>query len=82
VHILCAKRRGLAREDENEALQKARKEKIAKLERDLKLLEAQRQEDVSKETAEVLRNSIDEARNALDVWRVAYERKMPPQSWE
>jgi hypothetical protein len=69
-------------EDEIEALQQVRKEKIAKLERDLKLMEAQRQEDVSKEKAEALRNGIDEARNALDVWRVAYERKMPPQSWE
>jgi hypothetical protein len=69
-------------EDEIEALQQVRKEKIAKLERDLKLMEAQRQEDVSKEKAEVLRIGIDEARNALDVWRVAYGRKMPPQSWE
>jgi uncharacterized protein YydD (DUF2326 family) len=69
-------------EDEIETLQQVRKEKIAKLERDLKLMEAQRQEDVSNEKAEALRNSIDEARNALDVWRVAYERKMPPQSWE
>jgi hypothetical protein len=69
-------------EDGIETLQQMRKEKIAKLERDLRLMEAQRQEDVSKEKAEVLRNSIDEARNALDVWRIAYERKMPPQSWE
>ena len=45
-------------------------------------MEAQRQEDVSKEKAEALRNGIDEARNALDIWRVAYGRKMPPQSWE
>jgi uncharacterized protein YaiL (DUF2058 family) len=69
-------------DDANEALQRVRKEKIAKLERDLRLMEAQRQEDVSKEKAEVLRNGIDEAKNALDIWRVAYERKMPPQSWE
>jgi hypothetical protein len=50
-----------------EALQQSRKAEIKKLEHDLKLMEAQQQEDVSKEKAEVLRDSIDGARNALDV---------------
>ena len=52
----------------------------------LKLMEAQQQafeaEDLNTEKAKVLRDSIDGARNALDVLRVAYERKVPPQPWE
>jgi hypothetical protein len=74
------------KDDEFEALQQMRKEEIKKLERDLKLMEAQHQafeaEDLNKERAKVLRDSIDGARNALDVLRVAYERKLPPQPWE
>jgi hypothetical protein len=67
-------------------LQEQRKKAIEKLERDLRLLEAQREafgaEDLNRDKAEVLRDRIDGAKNALDVFRVMYERAMPLQSWE
>jgi hypothetical protein len=73
-------------DDELEALQQRRKVEIEKLEKDLTLMEAQRAtfetEDLNKEKATVLRDSIDGARNALDILRVTYGRRMPPQSWE
>jgi hypothetical protein len=73
-------------DDELEALQKRRKEEIEKLEKDLPLMEAQRAafetEDLNKEKATVLRDRIDGAKNALDILRVTYGRKMPPQTWE
>jgi hypothetical protein len=73
-------------DDELEALQQRRKAEIEKLEKDLTLMEAQRgafeTEDLNKERAAVLRDSIDGATNALDILRVTYGRKMPPQSWE
>jgi hypothetical protein len=73
-------------DDEMEALQQRRKEEIEKLEQGLTLMEAQRAafetEDLNKEKANVLRDRIDGARNALDIWRVAYGRKMPRQPWE
>ena len=68
------------------ALQQERKKVIEKLERDLKLLEAQREafdaEGLKTEKGEALRDGINGARNALDVFRVAYERALPLQSWE
>jgi hypothetical protein len=71
---------------ELEALQQRRKVEIEKLEKDLTLMEAQRgafeTEDLNKERATILRDNIDGARNALDILRVTYGRKMPPQSWE
>jgi hypothetical protein len=70
---------------EFQTLQQRRKEKINKLEQDLKLMEAQQQAfgaaDLNKENGKGLLDSIDGARNALDVLRVAYERKLPPQPW-
>jgi septal ring factor EnvC (AmiA/AmiB activator) len=70
-------------DDELEALQQRRKEEIETLEQDLTLLEAQRAafetEDLK---ADVLRDRINGARNALDILRVAYGRKMPAQPWE
>jgi hypothetical protein len=73
-------------DDELEALQQRRKEEIEKIEQDLTLMEAQRAafetEDLNKEKAAVLRDRIDGARNALDILRVTYGRKMPPQPWE
>ena len=73
-------------DDELEALQQRRKKEIEKLDHDLTLMEAQRAafatEDLIKEKATVLQGRIDEARNALDIWRVTYGRKMPPQPWE
>jgi predicted phage gp36 major capsid-like protein len=72
--------------DELKALQQRRKEEIEKLEQDLPLMEAQRAafetEDLNREKANVLRDRIDGARNALDILRVTYGRKMPPQPWE
>jgi hypothetical protein len=73
-------------DDELAALQQRRKAEIEKLEKDLTLMEAQRgafeTEDLNKERATVLRDSIDGARNALDILRVTYGRKMPSQAWE
>jgi predicted phage gp36 major capsid-like protein len=72
--------------DELKALQQRRKEEIEKLEQDLPLMEAQRAafgtEDLNKEQANVLRDRIDGARNALDILRVTYGRAMPQQPWE
>jgi hypothetical protein len=69
--------------DELEALQRRRKEEIETLEQDLTLLEAQRAafetEDLK---GDVLRDRINGARNALDILRVAYGRRMPAQPWE
>jgi hypothetical protein len=60
--------------------------KIEKLEQDLPLMEAQRAafetEDLNKEKATVLRDRIDGARNALDILRVTYSRRMSQQPWE
>jgi hypothetical protein len=73
-------------DDELEALQQRRKGEIEKLEKDLTLMEAQRgafeTEDLNKEQATGLRDRIDGARNSLDILRVTFGRKMPPQSWE
>jgi hypothetical protein len=73
-------------DDELEALHHRRKEEMEKLEHDLPLMEAQRAafetEDLNREKANVLRDRIDGARNALDILRVTYGRKMPPQPWE
>ncbi len=67
-------------------LQQQRKKAIEQLERDLTLLEAQQKafegEDLKTEKALVLRDGIDGAKNALDVFKVMYERSMPLQSWE
>ena len=67
------------------ALQEQRKKAIEKLERDLTLMEAQQKafeaEGLKTEKGEALRDGIG-ARNALDVFRVAYERALPLQSWE
>jgi hypothetical protein len=67
-------------------LQQQRKKAIEQLERDLTLLEAQQKafegEDLKTEKAHVLRDGIDGAKNALDVFKVMYERAMPLQSWE
>jgi hypothetical protein len=72
--------------DELEALQQRRKVEIEKLDKDLTLMEAQRAafetEDLNKEKVTGLRDRIDGAKNALDILRVTYGRKMPPQSWE
>lgn len=72
--------------DELETLQQRRKAEIEKLEQDLPLMEAQRAafgaEDLNKEKANVLRDRIDGARNALDILRVTFGRKMPQQPWE
>jgi hypothetical protein len=68
------------------ALQQQRKKEIDKLERDLTLMEAQQKafeaEGLNKDKAEGLRDGINGAKNALDFLRVAYERGLPPQSWE
>jgi hypothetical protein len=73
-------------DDELEALQQRRKVEIDKLEKDLPLMEAQRAafetEDLNNEKATVLRDRIAGARNALDILKVTYGRKMPAQSWE
>jgi hypothetical protein len=65
-------------DDELEALQQRRKEEIEKLEKDLTLMEAQRAafetEDLNKEKATVLRDSIDGARNALSRYLEGYLR--------
>jgi hypothetical protein len=70
------------------ALQEQRKREIEKLVRDLTLMEAPQKEFkaegffVKTENAEILRDRINGARNALDVLRVAYERALPLQPWE
>jgi hypothetical protein len=73
-------------DDELEALQQRRKGEIEKLEKDLTLMEAQRgafgTEDLNKEKANVLRDRIDGAKNAGDILRVTFGRKMPQQPWE
>jgi len=65
-------------------LQQQRKRAIEKLERDLTLMEAQQKtsEDLDNEKVGALRDGINGAKNSLDVFRVAYERAMPVQSWE
>jgi hypothetical protein len=70
------------------ALQERRKKEIEKLERDLTLMEAQQKGFeaegffVKTEKAAVLRDGVNGAKNALDVFRVAYERALPLQPWE
>jgi hypothetical protein len=72
--------------DELKVLQQRRKDEIEKLEQDLPLMEVQRAafetENLNTENATVLRDRINGARNALDILRVTYGRKMPPQPWE
>ena len=67
-------------------LQEKRKNEIEKLEHDLPLMEAQQNafegEDVKTEKAMALRERIDEARNALDIFKITYKRQLPLQSWE
>ena len=67
-------------------LQEKRKNEIEKLEHDLPLMEAQQKafegEDLNTERAVALRERIDEARNALDIFRNTYKRQLPLQSWE
>jgi hypothetical protein len=67
-------------------LQEKRKNEIEKLEHDLPLMEAQQKafegEDLKAESAVALRERIDEARNALDIFRNTYKRRLPLQSWE
>jgi hypothetical protein len=68
------------------ALQQRRKKDIEKLEGDLTLMEEQQKafeaEDLNKDKADVLRDGINGARNALDVFRIAHERALPLQPWE
>jgi hypothetical protein len=70
----------------SKALQERRKKEIEKLERDLTFMEEQRKafeaEGLNNDKAEVLRDGINGARNALDVFRSTYERALPLQSWE
>jgi hypothetical protein len=70
----------------SKALQQQRKKEIEKLERDLPLMEEQQKafeaEGLNKDKADVLRDGINGARNALDVFRTAYERALPLQPWE
>ena len=67
-------------------LQEKRKNEIEKLEHDLPLMEAQQKafegEDLKTERAVALRERIDEARNALDIFKITYKRQLPLQSWE
>jgi hypothetical protein len=73
-------------DDALRALQQRRKEQIEKLERDLTLMEAQQKEFKAEgfflKKDDVLRDSINGAKNALDFLRVAYKRELPPQPWE
>jgi hypothetical protein len=68
------------------ALQQQRKKQIEKLERNLTLMEAQLKaveaEGLNTEKIEGLRDGINEAKNALDFLRVAFEREFPLQPWE
>jgi hypothetical protein len=70
----------------SKALQERRKKDIEKLEHDLPLMEAQQNafegEDVKTEKAMALRERIDEARNALDIFKITYKRQLPLQPWE
>jgi hypothetical protein len=70
----------------SKALQQRRKKEIEKLERDLTVMEAAQKEveavGLNEEKAEGLRDGINEAKNALDFWRVVYERELPLQPWE
>jgi hypothetical protein len=66
----------------SKALQQRRKKEIEKLERDLTLMEAVETVGLDEEKAERLRDGINEAKNALDFWRVVYDRELPLQPWE